>query len=166
MLADENFKLATLAERGLIWTICVQCWVSDSAPADHGELAQVLGLGRPDLEAAFTARVLGFFVELNGRLFREELREQKAQMMARREEQARGGRRGAKAKWGKAKRQMTSPLANPSATPMAPEKNRADMNCVDLKRGEKRASSPNGLLAPRKSDEEEILEYRRAFGEI
>lgn len=160
MLADENFKLAALAERGLAFTMLLQCWVSDSVPVDRVELAKVLGLTLGEVEAGLTARTLQFFTEHAGRLTRLELADQKAAMMARREEQSRGGRKGAKSKWGKTKTAIANPMASPVATSMASEKRRADM-----RGGELRDSKANSSPILRKSEEEEILEYKRAFGE-
>jgi len=156
LLADENFKLASLTERGLAFTMFLQCWVSDSVPADQIELAKVLGLSLGDIEAGLTPRVQRFFEGIGGRLVRRELAEQKAAMMDRRKEQSLGGKKGAKSKWDKAKGRLTIPIATPLATPMASEKRSADMRSGEL--------SPSKAIL-RKSEEEEILEYQRAFGE-
>lgn len=127
-LSDENFKLATMAERGLYWSMLMQCWVSDGVPSDRVELARVLGITLADVEQGLTKRVLSFFEIEGSRLRRRELVEQKETMMLRRREQSRGGRSGAKSRWTKGNQVIAMPLGKP----MASEKKRAERNGSEL----------------------------------
>jgi hypothetical protein len=60
-LADRNFKLMSLAERGLLHTMELECWVNSGLPSEIGELTRVLGLNRAEVEAALTERVMRHF---------------------------------------------------------------------------------------------------------
>lgn len=60
-LADRNFKAMSVAERGLLHTMELECWVNDCVPSDLCELGRVLGIEKAEVEAALTDRVMRFF---------------------------------------------------------------------------------------------------------
>jgi uncharacterized protein YdaU (DUF1376 family) len=161
-LASEEFKMASLEERGLVFTMIMQCWVSGSVPRNPPELAKLLGLELVEVTRALNSRVLRFFEEENDRLIRRELVEQKETMMERREQQSQGGKTGANRRWARKKRPIAKPLGNPSDTPLSlPEEKR-----VYKRGGEVKKNEGSYYLNNSKSDDEELLEYKRAFGEI
>jgi hypothetical protein len=109
MLASMPFREASLAARGLLWTIRLECWVNGKVPADPRRLARVLGVS--DDLTPLLAEVFSFFdverehmtcPELEG--YREELNDRRARQSA-------GGKSGAE-KANEAKK--SKPSANPS----------------------------------------------------
>jgi hypothetical protein len=60
-LADRNFKAMSVAERGLLHTMELECWVNGGVPGDLSELGRVLGIEKAEVEAALTDRVMRYF---------------------------------------------------------------------------------------------------------
>jgi len=95
ILADRNFRLMTLAERGLFFSMRLECWQNSEVPAIENDLAKYLGYEVSEIQKALTLRVTSFF-NLNNSLFncpelddyRQHLEQQKAR-------QSEGGKRGA-----------------------------------------------------------------------
>ena len=163
-LAREAFRLAGLDERGLLWTMLCQVWVSDSLPTDPDDLARLLGLKNDEVARALTPRVLSAFDKTDdGRLVSSELASLKTDYLERHLERSRTGKKGAKAKWGKGKRAMAEPMATLSCEPMATsekrkaELSRGELSRVQVSRGEfknnKHANS-SGIIAPLSDSEE------------
>lgn len=46
MLALLPFRTMTLQDRGLLYTMRLECWVNVRLPYNHNDLAKVLGLRR------------------------------------------------------------------------------------------------------------------------
>lgn len=124
LLASECFRLATMAERGLLISMLMQAWVSDSLPENPRDLARLLGVDQESVCDNLCARVLSFFVaDGNGRLICPELSDQKANLEARRAERSASGRRGANALHHKGRKAGGLAMAQPSPGAMtAPEK--------------------------------------------
>jgi hypothetical protein len=93
-LASRTFRECTLPERGLLMTMRFECWVNHSLPKARDSLAQVLGLPREVLDAAFTQRVLSFFSESNDVLICTELEAYRERLANGRQAMSEGGRRG------------------------------------------------------------------------
>lgn len=116
MLASMPFREASLAARGLLWTIRLECWVNGKVPADPRRLARVLGVS--DDLTPLLAEVVSFFdverehmtcPELEG--YREELNDRRARLSA-------AGKSGAeKTNEAKKDKKSATPSASPSATP-------------------------------------------------
>lgn len=137
-LARESFRLASLEERGLLFTMLCHVWVNNSLPAEPESLARLLGDMPQTVSRALSERVLESFErDANGRLICPELASLKVEYLARHDERSRSGKRGAKAKWGKGKREIAEPMATPSREPMAtPEKSRAEFSKGKLSKDE------------------------------
>lgn len=151
-LAREDFRLASLEERGLLWTMLNQVWVSDSLPCDSLELAALLGLPTDVVSKALISRVMSAFAPAtNDRLICPELKAMKDDYLARRVERSRSGRKGANKRWQNEKPSMAQPSS--SAMPTH-EKKRAEQRGAEVRQ-----------LRINKTSEEEIESYRRAFGE-
>jgi uncharacterized protein YdaU (DUF1376 family) len=161
LLASEEFKVASLEERGLALTMMMQCWVSDSVPGNPPDLAKVLGVEVAEIARTLTPRVLAFFEEHNSRLIRHELAEQKADMLKRRQEQSAAGKKGANHRWKTKKKKMAYPMGSLSETPLGwPEKRRVDMG-----RGEVSRDLRINNIDYSQTNEEEIRKMKEAFGE-
>ncbi len=53
-IANENFMLAPLIERGLMFSIFNYCWENETIPADPKVMARMLGIDNPDeVKSAF-----------------------------------------------------------------------------------------------------------------
>lgn len=101
LIAEARFKTLSLAERGLLYSMRLQCWVDGAIPRDLIDLARLLGAETAEVQAALTPKVLRFFVMEDGHLVDPELQEQRARQEARREQLADAGRAGAERKHGK-----------------------------------------------------------------
>jgi len=98
LIANRQFRLMTLEERGLWITIQMECWVNGSVPSDSSELAKYLGVTYEEVQRSFTQKQLSF-LKRNGTEFQSpELEEQREEFMLRREKQRLGGHEGAKRK--------------------------------------------------------------------
>lgn len=97
LLADRRFRLASLAERGLLLTLLCECWTNGSVPADGASLARYLGVDLDALKVALTDRVLDFFegreTENGCEIFSPELEVYRRRVEAIRAAQSRGGKR-------------------------------------------------------------------------
>jgi hypothetical protein len=94
IISSRNFRLMSVAERGLWITIHMECWVNGSAPANPHELARFLSLNDEEVMSNLTERVLSFFSASDGQLTSTELEIVRAGFYARREKQRVGGKKG------------------------------------------------------------------------
>lgn len=116
MLAKRDFQLLSLAERGLLYNMRLECWVNHNLPESPGAIAKILGFDRGEVEACLPA-VMPFFVIKGGLIVCPELDDLRATYAERRERQAEGGKRSADKR--KAKGQE-SPAGNLQGTSKQP----------------------------------------------
>lgn len=91
MLGSRAFRVMSLAERGLLFTLRLEFWVNGSVPGDLGELAAVLGIPKPTLSDAMTDRVRGFMeAGTAGDLCFPDLENYRKLLASRREAMAKG----------------------------------------------------------------------------
>ena len=95
ILADRNFRLMTLAERGLFFSMRLECWQNSEVPAIENDLAKYLGYELSDIQKAFTNRVKSFFTLNNGSFISPELEDYRQYLDERKTKQSEGGKRGA-----------------------------------------------------------------------
>lgn len=96
ILADRNFRLMTLAERGLLYTIRLESWQNSTLPASPKELAKYLGYEPSDIENALTEKVK-VFIEISGSDFTcPEIEDYRQHIIERKKKQSEGGKKGAK----------------------------------------------------------------------
>lgn len=67
-LSNRDFRMMTLAERGLLMTARFEAWVNGSVPAANEELAQYLGISLSEIEVARTDRVERQFSIVGGEI--------------------------------------------------------------------------------------------------
>ena len=77
MLSRREYRAMTLAERGLLYSLRLECWVNRTAPADPCILAKVLGYSADKVRTALPA-VLAFFTVAGDELFSPELDDYRA----------------------------------------------------------------------------------------
>lgn len=106
LLASEEFRTMTLAERGLLFSMRLQCWHGISIPSAPDQLARLLSVDKFEIQGALTERVLTFFetdpYDLS-RLICPALEIYRKQQIDRHAERAKSGRKGANSRWNKKK---------------------------------------------------------------
>ena len=106
-LANRHYRLATLAERGLLQTMRYECWVNHSLPSDPATLARVIGFTSEEVSRALPA-VMPFFAETaEGQIISPELEDYRAHLAGIRVKQSDGGKNGAAKTNGKKKSSET-----------------------------------------------------------
>lgn len=109
-LADKNYRLMTLPERGLWISILMECWPNLSVPSNPIQLAKYLGLPLDAVTDAMTPSVLAQFKEVNGTYVSQEIDEYRAEVKERRAKQSAGGKEGARRKSALKEKQDSNPL--------------------------------------------------------
>lgn len=125
-LADRRFLLMSAAERGLLMSMRMACWVSDEIPPDPPMLARVLGLPVDDVAPNLSRAVLDFFAVVpgdSGNLHDPELDAQRDRLRERRDRQAEGGAKGAKSTNANKPGSKPKPSAPPNEEPGTPPGN-------------------------------------------
>ena len=93
MLANMNFRAISLEERGLLYTLRLECWENKSLPRDTTVLSKVLG--QPVSESALKA-IQPFFKYEDNAITSPELDNYQLSLDERKEKQRKGGQKGAK----------------------------------------------------------------------
>jgi uncharacterized protein YdaU (DUF1376 family) len=106
-MARIQYRVMSLAERGLLLTLRHECWVNKQVPADPCTLARMLGYEVNEVSAALPA-VMPFFALAGGCIVCPELDAYRAHLEGIRERQSQGGRQGA----AKTNSKHTKPLTN------------------------------------------------------
>ena len=93
MLADISFRSMDLEERGLLYTLRLECWANTSLPSDIKELSK--GGGQDSKPRHLKA--MEPFVQINeSTITSPELEDYRKHLEERREKQSKGGRKGAR----------------------------------------------------------------------
>jgi len=95
ILAKFDFRHLSLAERGLLYTLKLECWVNVALPADPEKLSRSLGLPVDQLNDALPALASFFSVDSNT-IRCPELENYRRDLAERRAKQSAGGRKGAR----------------------------------------------------------------------
>lgn len=95
ILADRNFRLMTLAERGLLYTLRLECWQNVNVPANPKELAKYFGYEASEIEATLSQNVKGFFEQRGSDLICPEIEDYRQHVKDIRKKQSEGGKKGA-----------------------------------------------------------------------
>lgn len=95
MMAKIGFRTMTMAERGLLYTMRLECWVNDQLPADPDRLAKVLGYSGDEVKKALPA-MLPFFTEFDGFFSSPELDNYKLHLQNSRKRMSEGGKKSAR----------------------------------------------------------------------
>lgn len=100
MMAKLDYRTMTLSERGLLYTMRLECWVNDRLPADPSRLAKVLGCDVKEVAEALPA-LFAFFVEQDGFYSSPELDSYKLHLADGKKKMSDGGKKSASKRWGK-----------------------------------------------------------------
>ena len=98
MLARREFRSMTLAERGLLYSLRLECRVNKTVPSDPELLAKFLGCKSDEISAALPA-LAAFFTVAGDDLFSQELEDYRVYLARIRSDQKEGGKEGAKRRW-------------------------------------------------------------------
>lgn len=115
ILAQLPFRTMTLQDRGLLYTMKLECWVNVRLPHSHSDLAKVLGLTAAEV-AGSLAVVMPFFEVVDGFIVSPELENYRAHLEDRKSKQSHGGKRGSAITNGKRNRPAKAVDAGVSST--------------------------------------------------
>lgn len=116
ILAQLPFRTMTLQDRGLLYTMRLECWVNVRLPHNHTDLAKVLGLPVGEIVGSLAA-VMPFFEVVNGFIISPELENYRAYLEDRKSKQSNGGKRGSAITNGKRNRPAKTVDDGVSSTP-------------------------------------------------
>lgn len=94
LLADHRFRSMTFGERGLLFTIKLECWVNERVPKDSTALENFIRATSDEMQRFFTPRVRSFLSEGEKHFLFPELENQKFNFQLKRSLQSKGGRNG------------------------------------------------------------------------
>jgi len=108
LMARTDYRVLSLAQRGLLMTLRLECWVNVRLPNDPATLARVVGFGDEEIKAALPA-IMPFFVSEGGQLICPELEDYRQHLQAISNKKSEGGKRGAATTNGRRKVVDTKP---------------------------------------------------------
>lgn len=92
LIADKNYRLMGLAERGLWVSMYLECWVNEGVPLSPDDLAKFLGFSTNDVESSMSQHVMSFFVEKEFSIVSPELDDYRLSLQKVRKKQSEGGK--------------------------------------------------------------------------
>lgn len=95
LLSNRKFRLMTLAQRGLLQTMRLECWANSQVPTQSAELARYLGIAVEEVNSTLTDGVKSFFTECDGSFSCPELEDYRQHLVERKLKQSAGGKQGA-----------------------------------------------------------------------
>ncbi len=95
MIAMREFRLMSLAERGLLYTIRLECWVNERIPSNVSELAKCFGFSESETKEAFTPNIKTLLQETGRDYICPDLEKYRKHLAEIRQKKAEGGRQGA-----------------------------------------------------------------------
>lgn len=116
MLSQIPFRTMNLQDRGLLYTMRMECWVNVRLPHNQNDLAKVLGLPVAEVAGSLVA-VMPFFDVVDGFIVSPELENYRTHLADRKSKQSHGGKRGSAITNGKRNRPAKAVDAGVSSTP-------------------------------------------------
>lgn len=95
ILSSKAFRVMSLSQRGLLFTMRLECWVNQAVPSLSNELARYLGVGHQELTEALSREVISFFNDSGSLYTCPELEDYRQHLNEQREKQSAGGKKGA-----------------------------------------------------------------------
>jgi uncharacterized protein YdaU (DUF1376 family) len=113
MMARFEYRCLSLSERGLLYSLRLECWANKLLPADTPTLARALGYEVHDIEMALP-KVMTFFASDGKSIMCPELEHYRAHLEGRRDKLSAAGKKGA----AKTNKKHAEPeAATPTTTP-------------------------------------------------
>jgi hypothetical protein len=147
ILSSKAFRVMNLSQRGLLFTMRLECWVNHSVPSLSNELAKYLGLGHQEVSEALSSDVMSYFNSSGGSLICPELEDYRKHLTEIKEKQIAGGKKGAAKTNGKWKEIESG---NPQVT------------CESLVKFNSAQLSSKQSLVNGNIDDEFVTDYERA----
>ena len=94
ILAQLPFRTMSLQDRGLLYTMRLECWINERLPQEPYALAKVLGYSADEIDESLPA-VMPFFKAADGFITCPELEDYREHLVERRRKQSQGGKHGA-----------------------------------------------------------------------
>lgn len=94
VMAQIAYRTMTLQERGLLYSMRLECWVNGKLPERPAILAKVLGFSEQDITSSLPA-VMPFFAVSEGFIVCPELEDYRKHLLEQKEKKRNGGRLGA-----------------------------------------------------------------------
>ena len=116
MLSKLEFRVLTLEQRGLLYTMRLECWINHRLPADVNTLARMLAIPAESVAGAIES-VMPFFTSIDGYIFCPELDDYRHHLAERRRKQSEGGKRAAAKTNSRNKKPKARALSVVSSTP-------------------------------------------------
>lgn len=91
MMSRIEYRTLSLTERGLLYTLRLECWVNQYLPSDFDLLSKMIGYEVDDVQKAFNA-ITPFFEIENGFLCSRELENYRLTVQDIRNAQSKGGK--------------------------------------------------------------------------
>lgn len=95
MMAQLAFRKMSLQDRGLLYTMRLECWVNQRLPKNPHDLAKVLGIPAPEVITSLPI-VMYFFMITGEYIICPELENYRIHLAEIREKQSKGGKNGSK----------------------------------------------------------------------
>lgn len=145
VLANKNYRLMSLPERGLLYAMRLECWENHDLPASTSELARYLGVDANEVSTALTDRLKAFFKIDGNKLTCPELDNYRQHLNDRKAKQSEGGKKGAA---------KTNAKFKGSGDPQAPRQGRRESSVKhSLDQLSKTQSLENGHISESNNDE-------------
>lgn len=100
--SDRQYRMMSLEERGLLFTLLLECWISVDVPSSTEEIAAFTGYSQAAVNEAFTGRVQSYFRVDESAIVSPYLEEERQGYKDRQRKQIEGGKLGAAIKKQKA----------------------------------------------------------------
>ena len=123
-LAKLPFRVMSLQDRGLLYTMRLECWVNNRLPSDPNTLALMLGVPLALVEESLPA-VMPFLAISEGSIICPELENYRQELADRRKKQSSGGKEGASIT-NKKRGASSTPPGNPTSKSRAPRRVRSE----------------------------------------
>jgi hypothetical protein len=130
-MANLNYRIMTLSERGLLFSIKNECWVNDRVPENTELLSKVLGFPEKEIKLSLPG-IMCFFAVSDGFIYHPELKNYKEELEVNKTKQKGWGKIGAEITNGKRKKRKSRidtaddghPAGTPSDTPQVPRRSK------------------------------------------
>ncbi len=95
ILSSKAFRFMNLSQRGLLFTMRLECWVNQSIPSLSNELARYLGLNPQEVSDSLSSEVVSYFNDAEGSYTCPELEDYRQHLKELRDKQRAGGKKAA-----------------------------------------------------------------------
>lgn len=95
ILSSKAFRVMNLSQRGLLFTMRLECWVNQAIPSLPNELARYLGLNSKEVSDALSSDVVSYFNDSEGSYNCPELEDYRQHLKELRDKQRAGGKKAA-----------------------------------------------------------------------